>query len=67
MVNPWGHDLRRSSHMLTVSHLSLSRGNRRLFSDVSFSLMPGQWLHLEGDNGVGKTSLLRLLCGLGVW
>jgi heme exporter protein A len=52
--------------MLTVSHLSLSRGHRRLFSDVSFSLMPGQWLHLEGDNGVGKTSLLRLLCGLGV-
>jgi heme exporter protein A len=27
-------------------------------------LESGQWLHLEGDNGVGKTSLLRLLCGL---
>jgi len=50
--------------MLTASNLSLSRGDRRLFSGVSFTLEAGQWLHLEGDNGVGKTSLLRLLCGL---
>ena len=50
--------------MLTASNLSLSRGDRRLFSCVSFTLESGQWLHLEGDNGVGKTSLLRLLCGL---
>ncbi len=50
--------------MLCVSNLSCSRGDRRLFSGVSFSLQPGQWLHLEGDNGVGKTSLLRLICGL---
>jgi len=50
--------------MLTASNLSLSRGDRRLFSGVSFTLESGQWLHLEGDNGVGKTSLLRLLCGL---
>ena len=35
-----------------------------MFSGVSFSLQPGQWLHLEGNNGVGKTSLLRLVCGL---
>lgn len=50
--------------MLTASNLSLSRGGRRLFSGVSLTLKSGQWLHLEGDNGVGKTSLLRLLCGL---
>jgi len=50
--------------MLSVSHLSCTRGDKRLFSDVSFTLAPGQWLHLEGDNGVGKTSLLRLVCGL---
>jgi heme exporter protein A len=35
-----------------------------LFSDVSFQLQSGQALHLEGDNGVGKTSLLRIVCGL---
>ena len=50
--------------MFSVSNLSCSRGSRRLFSGVSFDLQPGEWLHLEGDNGVGKTSLLRLACGL---
>jgi len=50
--------------MFSVSNLSCSRGDRRLFSGVSFALRPGEWLHLEGDNGVGKTSLLRLACGL---
>ena len=50
--------------MFSVSNLSCSRGDKRLFSGVSFALQPGEWLHLEGDNGVGKTSLLRLACGL---
>jgi len=50
--------------MLRVSHLSCSRGNKPLFADVSFALQAGQALHLEGDNGVGKTSLLRIVCGL---
>ena len=50
--------------MFSVSNLSCSRGDKRLFSGVSFTLARGQWLHLEGDNGVGKTSLLRILCGL---
>lgn len=50
--------------MFSVSNLSCSKGYKRLFSGVSFTLQPGQWLHLEGDNGVGKTSLLRLACGL---
>jgi len=50
--------------MLRVSHLSCSRGNKPLFADVGFALQAGQALHLEGDNGVGKTSLLRILCGL---
>ena len=50
--------------MFSVSNLSCSRGDKRLFSGVSFALQAGEWLHLEGDNGVGKTSLLRLACGL---
>ena len=50
--------------MLSVSKLCCSRGNQPLFADVSFTLQSGQALHLEGDNGVGKTSLLRMVCGL---
>ena len=50
--------------MLTAAHLACSRGERRLFADVSFSLAAGEWLHVQGENGAGKTSLLRLLVGL---
>lgn len=50
--------------MLKVSQLACSRGERQLFADVSFSLAAGEWLHVQGENGAGKTSLLRLLVGL---
>ena len=50
--------------MFSVSNLCCSRGEKRLFSGVSFSLQHGEYLHLEGDNGVGKTSLLKIACGL---
>ncbi len=50
--------------MLSVSNISCVRGHKPLFAPVSFSLQAGQALHVEGDNGVGKTSLLRIICGL---
>jgi heme exporter protein A len=48
---------------LVVTDLSCSRDDRLLFSGLNFSLQPGQVLLLEGSNGSGKTSLLRILCG----
>lgn len=51
------------SPSLTVEQLACSRDDRLLFSDVSFTLSSGQILLLEGRNGSGKTSLLRILCG----
>ena len=50
--------------MLQASNLSCIRGDRELFSGVGFELAPGGLLRLLGANGAGKTSLLRLLCGL---
>ena len=50
--------------MLTVSQITCVRGHRPLFAPANFTLSPGQALHLLGDNGVGKTSLLRIVCGL---
>jgi heme exporter protein A len=50
--------------MLNVSGLACSRGERRLFADVGFTLAAGEWLHVQGENGAGKTSLMRLLVGL---
>ena len=44
--------------------LSLVRGGKRLFKDLSFSLSPQESLVLIGENGSGKTSLLRLMATL---
>lgn len=50
--------------MLNAENLACVRGDRQLFEGVSFSLAAGQWLQLEGENGAGKTSLLRIVAGL---
>jgi len=50
--------------MLSANALACVRGERRLFSDLSFTLTPHTLLAVRGANGSGKTSLLRMLCGL---
>jgi heme exporter protein A len=50
--------------MLEAIELQCERGHRRLFDRLSFELTAGQCTHVVGDNGAGKTSLLRILCGL---
>ena len=50
--------------MLAAAHLSCIRGTQTLFRDLSLQLDAGQWLYLQGENGAGKTSLLRILAGL---
>lgn len=50
--------------MLEIENLSCVRGDRPLFSDLSFTLRAGDLLHVVGPNGRGKTTLLRTVCGL---
>ena len=50
--------------MLAITQLECVRGERRLFTDLSFEAAPHTLLEVRGPNGSGKTSLLRNLCGL---
>ncbi|NBO19381.1 MAG: cytochrome c biogenesis heme-transporting ATPase CcmA, partial [Proteobacteria bacterium] len=51
--------------MFAVENLACIRAERLLFSHLGFSLQPGSLLLLKGANGVGKTSLIKILTGLG--
>ena len=50
--------------MLAVEALALERGGRQLLKDFELRVCAGELLLIEGDNGSGKTSLLRALAGL---
>ncbi len=50
--------------MFEVINLGCIRGERRLFRGLNFSAQPGELVEVRGANGSGKTSLLRILCGL---
>ncbi len=49
---------------LEINQLSLKRGERWLWQELKFGIKTGEWLQITGENGSGKTSLLRVLAGL---
>ena len=50
--------------MFEAQSLECVRDDRLLFNDLSFAVAESEVLQIEGPNGSGKTSLLRILCGL---
>lgn len=51
--------------MLEVSQLTAIRDERILFESLSFKIESGELVQIEGRNGTGKTTLLRIVTGLG--
>ena len=50
--------------MLEIDKLACVRGSRLLFRQINAQVQAGELLRVTGSNGAGKTSLLRMLCGL---
>lgn len=50
--------------LLRACAVTLARNDETIFGPLDFELTRGETVLLEGDNGSGKTSLLKILCGL---
>lgn len=51
-------------HKLSLQNLSCQRGEHILFRALTCDFNSGDFVQIEGHNGIGKTSLLRILAGL---
>jgi heme exporter protein A len=54
----------RSKTHIAAQDLACRRGERVLFRGLSLALEPGESLQVTGANGIGKSSLIRILAGL---
>jgi len=63
-ILPTLQDFPDKTNTLTAENLQCIRDDRILFEGLNFTLQAGEILQIEGRNGSGKTSLLRILCGL---
>ena len=57
-------DLKKIRIMITIKNLDFSYKNAAVFKNISLNFKRGNVYGLLGENGVGKTTLLKLICGL---
>ena len=50
--------------MLDVDHITFSYGARRILTDITFDVAPGEIIAVTGRNGAGKTTLVKILACL---
>jgi heme exporter protein A len=60
----WKRSVSRDRSLLVAENVTVRRGRASLVVGLDLELSAGEVVHLRGDNGVGKTSVLRVLCGL---
>ena len=53
-------------HQLIIENLACQRGDKVLFHHLNLQIQAGDFVQIEGHNGIGKTSLLRIVAGLAV-
>ncbi|MDN6125285.1 MAG: ATP-binding cassette domain-containing protein, partial [Lactiplantibacillus plantarum] len=49
--------------LIAVQHLGIGFPNNQVFKDLNFNIEQGDFLTVIGENGVGKTTLIRALLG----
>ncbi|GLX70465.1 Lsa family ABC-F type ribosomal protection protein [Paenibacillus glycanilyticus] len=49
--------------LVELEHVSIYYGDREVCSDISFTIEQGERIALSGQNGSGKSSLIKLICG----
>lgn len=54
---------RRLKVLLTVENLCLTYDKKIIFNHASFRVLPNEKIGVVGNNGVGKTTLIKILCG----
>ena len=50
--------------MLLANNLSFTRNNKYIFSDLNLSVSPNKIIHISGRNGIGKTTLIKILANM---
>ena len=50
--------------MLLANNICFNRENREIIKNISITISPGKIIHLSGNNGVGKTTLLKILSNI---